>query len=77
MKVGTLLHPERGIDFVFEEARQADNQGYDSIWLGDHLMSGRGRSPQEAVWKFESSVQYFSFFVEKILSIKLRIRNAA
>jgi alkanesulfonate monooxygenase SsuD/methylene tetrahydromethanopterin reductase-like flavin-dependent oxidoreductase (luciferase family) len=42
MKVGTLLHPERGIDFVFEEARQADNQGYDSIWLGDHLMSGRG-----------------------------------
>jgi len=42
MKVGTLLHPERGVDFVFEEARQADNQGYDSIWLGDHLMSGRG-----------------------------------
>ncbi len=42
MKIGTLLHPERGVDFVFEEARQADNQGYDSIWLGDHLMSGRG-----------------------------------
>jgi alkanesulfonate monooxygenase SsuD/methylene tetrahydromethanopterin reductase-like flavin-dependent oxidoreductase (luciferase family) len=42
MKVGTLLHPERGVDFVFEEARQADQQGYDSIWLGDHLMSGRG-----------------------------------
>jgi len=42
-----------------------------------HLMSGRGRPPQETVWKFESSVQYFSFFIEKILSIKLRIRNAA
>jgi alkanesulfonate monooxygenase SsuD/methylene tetrahydromethanopterin reductase-like flavin-dependent oxidoreductase (luciferase family) len=42
MKIGLLLHPERGVDFVFEEARQADQQGYDSIWLGDHLMSGRG-----------------------------------
>src|SRR4051794_3955048 len=42
MQIGMLLHPERGVDFVFEEARQADHQGYDSIWLGDHLMSGRG-----------------------------------
>lgn len=33
-----LLHPERGVDAVFEEARQADQQGFDSIWLGDHIM---------------------------------------
>ncbi len=38
VKIGMLLHPERGVDAVFEEARQADQQGYDSIWLGDHIM---------------------------------------
>jgi alkanesulfonate monooxygenase SsuD/methylene tetrahydromethanopterin reductase-like flavin-dependent oxidoreductase (luciferase family) len=38
VKVGMLLHPERGVDAVFEEARQADQQGFDSIWLGDHIM---------------------------------------
>jgi alkanesulfonate monooxygenase SsuD/methylene tetrahydromethanopterin reductase-like flavin-dependent oxidoreductase (luciferase family) len=38
MKLGLQLHPERGIDAVFEEACQADAQGYDSIWLFDHLM---------------------------------------
>lgn len=38
VKIGMLLHPERGIDAVFEEARQADQQGFDSIWLGDHIM---------------------------------------
>ncbi len=38
VKVGILLHPERGIDAVFAEARQADQQGFDSIWLGDHIM---------------------------------------
>jgi alkanesulfonate monooxygenase SsuD/methylene tetrahydromethanopterin reductase-like flavin-dependent oxidoreductase (luciferase family) len=38
VKLGILLHPERGIDAVFEEARQADQQGFDSIWLGDHIM---------------------------------------
>ena len=37
VKVGMLLHPERGIDAIFEEARLADEQGYDSIWLGDHI----------------------------------------
>ena len=42
MKVGILLHPERGIDAVFEEARLADEQGFDSIWVGDHLMTFRG-----------------------------------
>jgi len=24
-------------DAVFEEARQADRQGFDSMWMGDHL----------------------------------------
>jgi alkanesulfonate monooxygenase SsuD/methylene tetrahydromethanopterin reductase-like flavin-dependent oxidoreductase (luciferase family) len=38
VKIGMLLHPERGVDAVFEEARQADQQGFDSIWLGDHIM---------------------------------------
>jgi alkanesulfonate monooxygenase SsuD/methylene tetrahydromethanopterin reductase-like flavin-dependent oxidoreductase (luciferase family) len=38
VKMGLLLHPERGVDAVFEEARQADQQGFDSIWLGDHIM---------------------------------------
>src|SRR5205823_5620387 len=44
MKVGLTLHPERGLDALFEEARQADRQGYDSIWLGDHLMSPSGET---------------------------------
>jgi alkanesulfonate monooxygenase SsuD/methylene tetrahydromethanopterin reductase-like flavin-dependent oxidoreductase (luciferase family) len=43
VKIGMLLHPERGVDSVFEEARQADQQGFDSIWLGDHIM-GHGYS---------------------------------
>ncbi len=38
VKIGLLLHPERGVDSVFEEARRADQQGFDSIWLGDHIM---------------------------------------
>ncbi len=38
VQIGMLLHPERGVDAVFEEARQADQQGFDSIWLGDHIM---------------------------------------
>lgn len=46
VKLGLLLHPERGIDAVFEEARLADEQGYDSIWLGDHIMAhGEGARP--------------------------------
>jgi alkanesulfonate monooxygenase SsuD/methylene tetrahydromethanopterin reductase-like flavin-dependent oxidoreductase (luciferase family) len=42
MRLGLLLHPERGLDAVFDEARAADRQGYDSVWLGDHLMSTQG-----------------------------------
>jgi alkanesulfonate monooxygenase SsuD/methylene tetrahydromethanopterin reductase-like flavin-dependent oxidoreductase (luciferase family) len=32
-----MLHPLRGLDAVFQEARDADAQGYDSVWVGDHL----------------------------------------
>lgn len=37
MKVGLVLHPLRGVDAVIKEARDADSQGYDSVWIGDHL----------------------------------------
>jgi alkanesulfonate monooxygenase SsuD/methylene tetrahydromethanopterin reductase-like flavin-dependent oxidoreductase (luciferase family) len=43
MRLGLLLHPERGLDAVYDEARAADRQGYDSIWLGDHLMNTQGQ----------------------------------
>jgi alkanesulfonate monooxygenase SsuD/methylene tetrahydromethanopterin reductase-like flavin-dependent oxidoreductase (luciferase family) len=42
MKIGMLLHPERGVDAVLDEARSADEQGFDSVWLFDHLMDIRG-----------------------------------
>jgi alkanesulfonate monooxygenase SsuD/methylene tetrahydromethanopterin reductase-like flavin-dependent oxidoreductase (luciferase family) len=42
MKFGLLLHPERGVDSVIEEAKAADRQGFDSIWLFDHLEEFRG-----------------------------------
>ena len=42
MKFGLLLHPERGVEAVLAEARQADDQGFDSVWLFDHLMEWRG-----------------------------------
>jgi alkanesulfonate monooxygenase SsuD/methylene tetrahydromethanopterin reductase-like flavin-dependent oxidoreductase (luciferase family) len=42
MKIGLRLHPERGLDAVFEEAQQADRQGYDTIWLADHLANYMG-----------------------------------
>src|SRR5665213_1219673 len=38
MQVGLLLHADRGVDAVIEEAKLADQQGYDSVWLGDHIM---------------------------------------
>ena len=47
-KLGLLLHPDRGVDAVFEEAQLADEQGYDSIWLGDHIMAhGEGARPDQ------------------------------
>jgi alkanesulfonate monooxygenase SsuD/methylene tetrahydromethanopterin reductase-like flavin-dependent oxidoreductase (luciferase family) len=38
MQVGLLLHADRGVDAVIEEAKLADKQGFDSVWLGDHIM---------------------------------------
>ena len=43
MQLGMLLHPERGMDAVLEEARVADQQGFDSVWVSDHLMDTRVR----------------------------------
>ncbi len=42
MRIGIRLHPERGIDAVFNEAVTADRQGFDSIWLADHLSNFTG-----------------------------------
>src|SRR5580765_7324370 len=38
MKIGMRLHPEWGADAVLDEARRADQQGFDSVWVNDHLM---------------------------------------
>jgi FMNH2-dependent dimethyl sulfone monooxygenase len=42
VKIGLQLHPDRGVDAVMEEARSADEQGYNSVWLSDHIMNTRG-----------------------------------
>ena len=47
MKFGLQLHQERGVEEVFEEARLADAQGYDSIWLFDHLMDVTGKDGKD------------------------------
>jgi alkanesulfonate monooxygenase SsuD/methylene tetrahydromethanopterin reductase-like flavin-dependent oxidoreductase (luciferase family) len=36
------LHADRGYDAVIEEARRADAQGFDSVWLSDHIMATSG-----------------------------------
>jgi alkanesulfonate monooxygenase SsuD/methylene tetrahydromethanopterin reductase-like flavin-dependent oxidoreductase (luciferase family) len=36
------LHADRGYDAVIEEARRADEQGFDSVWLSDHIMATSG-----------------------------------
>jgi alkanesulfonate monooxygenase SsuD/methylene tetrahydromethanopterin reductase-like flavin-dependent oxidoreductase (luciferase family) len=42
MKVGIQLHSDRGADATLDEARLADEQGFDSVWLFDHLLGFRG-----------------------------------
>jgi alkanesulfonate monooxygenase SsuD/methylene tetrahydromethanopterin reductase-like flavin-dependent oxidoreductase (luciferase family) len=42
MKFGIQLHSDRGADTVLREARLADEQGFDSVWLFDHLLGFRG-----------------------------------
>jgi alkanesulfonate monooxygenase SsuD/methylene tetrahydromethanopterin reductase-like flavin-dependent oxidoreductase (luciferase family) len=43
MRIGLHLHQDRDLDAIFEESRLADAQGFDSMWLSDHLMSWAGR----------------------------------
>ena len=47
MQIGMQLHPERGVDAVIEEARRADAQGFDSVWVFDHLMGWRGTAEMD------------------------------
>ena len=42
MLFGVQLHPELGADPVIREAQRADELGYDSVWLYDHLMNWAG-----------------------------------
>jgi len=39
---GVQLHGDRGADAILAEARAADEQGFDSVWTGDHLLGIRG-----------------------------------
>jgi dimethylsulfone monooxygenase len=41
VRFGIQLHQERGVDAVLEEARLADQEGFDTVWLFDHLMDFR------------------------------------
>src|SRR5689334_3522323 len=54
MKFGIQLHQERGADAVLEEARLADAQGFDSVWLFDHLMAFRAGGPHVALEPLET-----------------------
>jgi alkanesulfonate monooxygenase SsuD/methylene tetrahydromethanopterin reductase-like flavin-dependent oxidoreductase (luciferase family) len=42
VQFGLQLHADRGVDAVLQEARLADEQGFDSVWTGDHLITIRG-----------------------------------
>src|SRR5581483_1323864 len=46
MKIGMTLHVDRGVDATMQEARLADDQGYDSVWTFDHLIGFRGSDQQ-------------------------------
>jgi FMNH2-dependent dimethyl sulfone monooxygenase len=47
MKIGINLHMEGGYDAAVEEALRADEQGFDSVWLSDHILPIYG-NPNEA-----------------------------
>ena len=44
-KVGVFINPEpqTPVSKILEQARTADRQGFDSVWLGDHLIDYRDR----------------------------------
>jgi FMNH2-dependent dimethyl sulfone monooxygenase len=48
-KVGVFINPEPSMPAraILEQARAADRQGFDSVWLGDHLIDYRGRHVAE------------------------------
>ena len=54
MTFGIQLHAERGADATLAEARAADEQGYDSVWLYDHLTNFRTGEPHVAEEPLES-----------------------
>jgi alkanesulfonate monooxygenase SsuD/methylene tetrahydromethanopterin reductase-like flavin-dependent oxidoreductase (luciferase family) len=43
-KVGVFINPPASVsaDAIVRQARAADRQGFDSVWLGDHLIDYRG-----------------------------------
>jgi alkanesulfonate monooxygenase SsuD/methylene tetrahydromethanopterin reductase-like flavin-dependent oxidoreductase (luciferase family) len=45
--IGLYINPpaSMGVDDIIEQARTADRQGFDSVWLGDHLIDYRGGTP--------------------------------
>jgi dimethylsulfone monooxygenase len=48
-KLGVFINPEptTPVSEILEQARAADRQGFDSVWLGDHLIDYRGRHVAE------------------------------
>jgi alkanesulfonate monooxygenase SsuD/methylene tetrahydromethanopterin reductase-like flavin-dependent oxidoreductase (luciferase family) len=44
-KIGVFVNPEpqTPVAEIIEQGRTADRQGFDSVWLGDHLIDYRGR----------------------------------
>jgi FMNH2-dependent dimethyl sulfone monooxygenase len=44
VKVGLFINPPAGTpaDAILAQAKAADSQGFDSVWLGDHLIDYRG-----------------------------------
>jgi alkanesulfonate monooxygenase SsuD/methylene tetrahydromethanopterin reductase-like flavin-dependent oxidoreductase (luciferase family) len=69
VKIGMQLHADRGVDAVMEEARRADEQGFDSVWLSDHLMNTAG------VHKPDGPLDYF-VLMTAIGAVTRRVRLA-
>jgi alkanesulfonate monooxygenase SsuD/methylene tetrahydromethanopterin reductase-like flavin-dependent oxidoreductase (luciferase family) len=46
-QVGLFVNPpaDTSCDAVIEQARVAEQQGFDSVWLGDHLIDYKGGTP--------------------------------
>src|SRR5919201_571848 len=44
-RIGVYINPEpqTPVAQILDQARTADRQGFDSVWLGDHLIDYRGR----------------------------------